>query len=423
MTLNRTKPLIINAGEGSTATRFLNCIMRRIGHYGAHTRGGPNKQKQNETEFMGCDYYPSCTHGWDLFNYVSDSPVAYQLTEMLATHPNSLVLHSLRDPASWKVSRIKKHLHQGAAQWHQAGPCGMVDHPMDHPKTELDFVVYNVWAKCVSPVGKRYLQINLFKQETASVVLKILFFIHAHNLTIKPRVIGGMANITTYKHLAGALEDTCREEAFLAKLRNGTDANGSSSQSGKGNAGGMTPSMNQVKDDGIADAIARVKSGMCRPAPAAPVAPAAGGRNADEVMVKGDSCHMVMPAVGLGRGRNLIEHSYNDPTLDLEKCCRKCNSLPDCHGWSVNSNLKGCFLKKQVPDTKWWAYGIEANVASGVKAQQTLAVGTAAHTSWCSHVPGGARAAVAKPNAGEKQAKRSESAWSDLQYGLGAKQP
>ena len=415
MSFNRTKPLIINAGEGSTATRFLNCVMRRIGNYGAHTRGGPNQEKQNSSEFMGCDYYSSCTDGWDLFNYISDSPVAYQLTQLLATHPNSLVLHSLRDPASWKKSRISKHLHQGAAKWHQAAPCGMSDHPMDHPQTELDFVVYNAWAKCVSPVGKRYLQINLFKQETVQVVLQILFFVHAHNLTIKPRIIGGMANITTYKHLAGALEDTCREEAFLAKLRNGTapKASSSSTLNGGRRAGAAPPTLpkrGKRKDDGIADIATDAKRSMCQPQPSG-----AAGR---EVAVRGDSCKTVLPKVGLGRGRNLIDDSYNDPTLDVESCCQKCNSLPNCVGWSINSLLKGCFLKREVPDTKWWAYGTDATVVSGIKAAQTLVAGDASHTAWCAPLPTGSTV-HASSTTSEDAADRAVNAWSDLKVGLG----
>jgi hypothetical protein len=77
------------------------------------------------------------------------------LPELLASHPNALVIQSLREPAKWKQSRIKKHVHQGAADWHQAGICGKADHPMNHSMTELDYVLYNAWAHCIAPKSGR----------------------------------------------------------------------------------------------------------------------------------------------------------------------------------------------------------------------------------------------------------------------------
>jgi hypothetical protein len=417
MSTNRTKPLIINAGEGSTATRFLNCVMRRIGHYGAHTRGGPEDAKSNKTEFMGCDdtvHYPSCTTGWDTFNYISDSPVAYMLPELLATHPNALVIHSFRDPASWQKSRIHKHLHQGAAGWHQAAPCGKTDHPMNHSKTNLDFVVYNAWAQCITPKGKRYMQLNVFDQDKSSVeeVTAILHFIHSNNLTIKPRVIGGMSNISTYEALAAALEDSCKEEAFTQAIA-------------KANATGVpviqqsflkgvtiktvgTKVQNQGrggirKDDGVARALERLKRKTCNP-PQDPI-------------TKGDSCQFIIPHVGLGSGRNMVEESYQDKTLNVTRCCETCNAHPECMGWSINQKLKGCFLKLTVPDTSWWSFGKDANLASGFKAGLNRGTDDSSYKEWCTSA-WNLTPDVASDTQADAQ-KRSAATWMDTQRGFG----
>jgi hypothetical protein len=220
MSTGRTTPLIINVGEGSTATRFLNCVMRRVGLSGAHTKGAGADKPEENTAFMGCDAYSSCTAGWDKFNYISDSPVVYQVGELLATHPDALVLHSFRDAAGWKRSRINKHADQGAANWYQGGVCGGADHPMNHSLTELDFVVFNTWAHCVSPKD-RYLAINLFTQRSSSMtILDILLFLRKHGIdllvTIFTQTKRNLDTNPSHFELARALDDSCVHEGTLA---------------------------------------------------------------------------------------------------------------------------------------------------------------------------------------------------------------
>ena len=223
MSTGRETPLIINVGEGSTATRFLNCVMRRVGLSGAHTKGEDRDKKEEATAFMGCSAYSSCTAGWDEFGYISDSPVVYQITELLATHPNALVLQSFRHPKSWKHSRITKHAHQGAADWHQGGICGGADHPMNHSMTELDFVVFNTWAHCISPkddLPSRYLPINLFNQRSSVAILELLIFLRKHGMDLFVSVFakheGTLAANLTNLQVAKALEMTCAFESTLA---------------------------------------------------------------------------------------------------------------------------------------------------------------------------------------------------------------
>eukprot|EP00039_Didymoeca_costata_P016799 m.305966 g.305966 ORF g.305966 m.305966 type:complete len:367 (+) comp16453_c0_seq1:153-1253(+) len=224
---NRTNPLIINAGEGTTGTRFLNCFMRRIGLPSAHTRGekdgrtGEERARDNRTEFLGCSHYGSCTAGWDQFNYISDSPVAYQIWELLQSHPDAIVFQSLRQPQPWKKSRISKHMLQNANKWHQAGPCGMADHQMDHEDTELDYVVYNAWARCILP--PRSIAFSFFSMKTHSVLLKIMRALRLRRIPLILRYPGATRE-KTMSEIAHDLEEVCGAEplnaTYIAMKRN-----------------------------------------------------------------------------------------------------------------------------------------------------------------------------------------------------------
>ena len=60
----------------------------------------------------------------------------------------------------------------------------------------------------------------------------------------------------------------------------------------------------------------------------------------------GDSCAAVLPQTLLG-GTNL-NASYADATLNVTRCCRACDVLPACVGWTLNRKQSICFLKSSV---------------------------------------------------------------------------
>jgi len=171
----KAPPLIINAGEGTTATRFMACVFRQLGMVSSHNGG--------KHEFKGCNpgkstdrYNASCTHAWDQYEYITDSPVQYQLYPLLQTHPKALVLLSLRDPDQWQAKRIGTHKHKGSAEWRQAAPCGASVHPMSDPNTPLDFAIYNAWVSCVVPEGRLF-PYNLFNETTKNVLYRLYRFL------------------------------------------------------------------------------------------------------------------------------------------------------------------------------------------------------------------------------------------------------
>ena len=277
--VNAAKTMIINVGEGSTGTRFLNCVMRRLGLNGAHTRGdhdmstGKAKNRSKEIEFLGCEHYPSCTDGWDQFSYISDSPVPYFVRELLATHPSALVIQSLRSPSSWVHSRIKKHKLQGAENWHQATVCGDADHPMKHNLTEMDFVVYNIFAKCISPGGGRSMEFNMFKENSAIILRRLLEFLAHNNVALTPHL---PPTVTGNDAVAEHVESVCKAEATGKFKKQTTDP--------RANAKAF-----RAKRPAIRASLGKLAEAMCIDTPKV-----------------GGSCGMFLPAIGFGRGKPLF---------------------------------------------------------------------------------------------------------------------
>jgi len=173
------RPLIINAGEGSTGSSFMDCVYDELGFNSRH--GVMTGQMGFGSK--GCE--PSCTEGWDRYDYISDSPVQYQLWPLLKTHPDALVLLPTRDPAQWQRARLDAHKDQGAADWYQAAPCGRAAHKLAHTDSPTSFVVYNVWVDCVVP-PKNLFTYNLFdKSETAAnTIWRMVDFLKSRNVTI-----------------------------------------------------------------------------------------------------------------------------------------------------------------------------------------------------------------------------------------------
>lgn len=170
----RPKPLIINAGEGSTGTRFLHCVMKLAGLKSQHL--AVDMLGEDETKLEGCN--PSCTAGWDRYDYVSDTPVPYALWTLMRTHPTALVTLSLRDPEQWRHNRINKHLDDNAGEWRQAGPCRPPDFNLKHADAPLGFVVYNAWALCLARrQGNPILLFNLFDEPSPSVLSRVMDFL------------------------------------------------------------------------------------------------------------------------------------------------------------------------------------------------------------------------------------------------------
>eukprot|EP00729_Bicosta_minor_P005124 gene5124-4141_t len=226
---NRTDahlPLIINPGEGTTATRFFNSFFAHLGFKAAHNIG----TEKTIAQCHGASGKP-CTEVFDAHRgYISDTPVAQTFWELLHTHPDAIIVHTLRPAVEWHVKRMHKHKKQHAEDWHQASVCGEADHPMADPKTPLDYMVYNVWARCIAvdkrrhiPPGSKfatpadyYIGVNVFQNATASGgrndILNLLLFLRNHGVLtegILPKSFEGQ--VSTISDMANALNTVLRD--------------------------------------------------------------------------------------------------------------------------------------------------------------------------------------------------------------------
>ena len=146
-----SKPIIINAGVGTTGTRSISCIASWLGlrvlHYGPHLFPCTEKGLFAFQPFKGCDAM------WSQYDFVSDSPVPSQLHLLLASHLDSPVMLSVRDPKQWRARRLVG-LPTWAPEWKVEMPCGGPDDgysvKLSSPKAEREMLVYSAWAGCIA---------------------------------------------------------------------------------------------------------------------------------------------------------------------------------------------------------------------------------------------------------------------------------
>ena len=78
--------LLINAGTGTTGTRWLHCILEHLGARSVH----------NNARMAACTR--NCTARWDELDFISDSPIPWQVRMRKLTRGRSAMRHSASDP-------------------------------------------------------------------------------------------------------------------------------------------------------------------------------------------------------------------------------------------------------------------------------------------------------------------------------------
>merc|ERR1712232_1202289 len=73
------KKIIINMGQGTTGTRWLNSVMRCLGFQTAHNIESIKNVKS-----------------WQQWDYISDSPVPFQTWDLVRAYPKALFFLSVR---------------------------------------------------------------------------------------------------------------------------------------------------------------------------------------------------------------------------------------------------------------------------------------------------------------------------------------
>jgi hypothetical protein len=167
--MQQKQSLVINAGEGSTATRFICCLFEQYGFTCGHNVHKMRKHGCSDAldTSLSSDSLGNCTASWDAFDFITDSPVASVFMQLLQSHPESPVLLSVRDPHEWQASRKQSHESQHSEKWPAPGPCGMSLLKLSDPDAWMDFVIYNAWVVCVVPRDQLFV-FNVFPDKAST---------------------------------------------------------------------------------------------------------------------------------------------------------------------------------------------------------------------------------------------------------------
>jgi len=158
------KPLIINVGEGTTGTRSLADVMRKLGYRTCHWCRG---DQLDPGEI-------------DSYDYITDRPVPFLTWELLQLYPKALFFMTMREPVDWRASRFSNHKKHPQAQ---AVPCGISNQSIASDNALQTYVAYSAWAKCVLPAD-RLLVTNFFTndQSDSEFFDMLIDFLQVHGM-------------------------------------------------------------------------------------------------------------------------------------------------------------------------------------------------------------------------------------------------
>lgn len=163
-----SKKLIINVGEGTTGTRWLDNIMQDLGFHGGHN-----------IRDLGVDGNKLA----DKYDYISDSPVSLFAWQLIRSHPNAIYIMTFRDPFDWQANRLGAHNDNHG--YSDRVPCGKDGHSLHSELAPQTYVAYSAWIKCILPADRgRILAANFFKEDhdDAKFIDDLISFLEAHNM-------------------------------------------------------------------------------------------------------------------------------------------------------------------------------------------------------------------------------------------------
>ena len=153
---NNKKKLIINLGYGTTGTRWLHCVMQRLGFKSAHN-----------VNIAG-------TAAYNRYDYVADSPVPYQAYQLIKTNPDAAFLLSLRDGKTWWRKRLEDH----RSHPDQPKPCGNHDLSSKEARSKSPAIniAFEAWVKCLVPSDQLF-SFNLWETNDDTFIKSLVQFL------------------------------------------------------------------------------------------------------------------------------------------------------------------------------------------------------------------------------------------------------
>jgi len=202
-----TKRLVLDVSMGTTGTRWLTDRMKsrcfRTGHDHVGIGCLPSKKEKMNTSL-------DCTDIFDKADFIADYPVDVLAIPLLQSHPNAVVILTLRDPVNWLRARIVNHFgggkHYAPSIYTNARNRKSVlqvsTFPGDQEKTgravkakdrsavvinpvaAIDVMVFYAWIACIVPPEKLLL-INVFRTPDTTIDTQIDHFLKANGVAEK----------------------------------------------------------------------------------------------------------------------------------------------------------------------------------------------------------------------------------------------
>jgi len=169
------KPLVINVGEGTTATTWLHEDMKDLGFNSKHGQFLAHAMPG----IVG-------TSQVDMFDYITDTPTSSLTWQLLRSHPKALFLMTMREPEDWEADRTNDE-HSEFVMKAQGVPCDGANflklYDVVAPSA-LTYVAYSAWAKCVIPQDRFLGAVNVFANENndAEFVERLISLLETHGL-------------------------------------------------------------------------------------------------------------------------------------------------------------------------------------------------------------------------------------------------
>jgi len=170
------KPLVINVGDGTTATSWLHRIRQNLGFNSRHANLPDSSDIPN---FDG-------TSDVDMFDFISDTPTSSLTWQLVQSHPKALFLMTMREPEDWEADRTNDE-HSAFVMKAQGVPCDGANflklYDVVAPSA-LTYVAYSAWAKCVIPQDRFLGAVNVFANENndAEFVERLISLLETHGL-------------------------------------------------------------------------------------------------------------------------------------------------------------------------------------------------------------------------------------------------
>jgi len=174
----------INAGQGTTATKSLDCLFQQMGFRQHHwtLADGPG---DFWAELSGLDLgtlpVDKCMTAlntgdygkpFDLFDLVGDLPVGTHFLDFLACRPNAKVLLTTRPASEWAKARLK---HSRDSEPPMESPCGLKMRDAPPEVSEALFSAHDDLVRCLVP-KERLLEVDVFSQSTSGLAARIAHF-------------------------------------------------------------------------------------------------------------------------------------------------------------------------------------------------------------------------------------------------------